>query len=66
MRSVVVVVLHEAVEGLLLAAEVDLWRIHRRFAERAMHPLVAAILLGMSWLDSIRNNAELDPPRGEA
>ena len=61
-RPLVVVLVAEAVEGRLLGLEARRRRSRRLCLQRAVHPLVAAILLRMAGLDEDRLDAELDPP----
>ena len=66
MRSLVVVAAPKAVEGPLLGREVVAGRPGGLGLERAMHPLVATVLIGASRLDADGVDAQSYPPRGES
>src|SRR5690606_18239658 len=55
----------KSVEARLLLKEVHARRTGGFRFERAMHAFMAAVLLGMSWLDALDLNAEAEPPDGE-
>src|ERR1700674_4036339 len=64
MRSLFVVLPAEAVEGALLRAERTSRRLGGRRLERAVHPFLTAVLLGLARLDALRPYPELEePPR---
>jgi hypothetical protein len=52
----------EAVKAILLLQAVEPRRPGRFPFERKMHALVATILLGMAWLDTLDRNTEPEPP----
>jgi hypothetical protein len=57
-----VVLATEVIECGLLLLERRAWRQRRFLLERAMHALVASILLGMAGLNAFGTDAEPDPP----
>ena len=63
MRPLVVVDAAELVQPLLLALHGLLGRARRFGFKRAMHALVRAVLLGMTWDDAFDPDAEPDPPQ---
>ena len=65
MRPFVVVAIEEMVELRLLLQEVLRRRPGGFFLQRQMHALVAAILLGMTGLDTLDVDAESQPPNGQ-
>ena len=65
MRSHLVVRSLKAVEPSLLCSPVGGGRSCGLSLERSVHAFVSSVLLGVSWLDELRVNAESDPPDGE-
>jgi hypothetical protein len=65
MRSHMVVLMAEPVEGTLLGAHVMAGRSCSLFLERAVHSFMASVLLRAAGFDALRCDAELDPPDGE-
>src|ERR1700722_824331 len=63
MRPLFVVVSAEGVEAPLLLGRIRGRRARGLGLEGAMHALMAAILLRRGWMDEVRLDAELDPPR---
>lgn len=63
--SLVVVVAAKVIEGALLIVHRRARRRRRVLLERLVHALVAPVLLRFSGLDSLRNDAELDPPHAQ-
>src|SRR5262245_26159781 len=61
MRAVVVL-LDERIESRLLLQHVRRRRLGRFALERQMHPLVAAVLLWLPWLNALNLDAEPQPP----
>lgn len=61
-RSVVVVLGLEGAEAALLRREAALRRPGRLGLQRAVHALMAAVLLGMGELDELGVAAQADPP----
>jgi RHS repeat-associated protein len=61
-RPFIVVLVNEPVESRLLAFECGLGRPRGLRFERAMHPLVCAILFGMSWHDPFDVDPKTNPP----
>lgn len=61
-RPVVVVLGLEGMEAALLRRRVALWRPGRLGLERAVHALMASVLLGMGGLDDLGVDARADPP----
>src|SRR5579872_2926509 len=66
MGSLFVVVMTKAIEGTLLVGERGGCWMCRLLAERAVHALMAAVLLGLSGLDALRDDSQLDPPHAQA
>src|ERR1051326_4280069 len=66
MRSFVVELVTEPIESLLLLLEGLLGRTRGLRFERSVHPLVCAVLFGMSRHDSLDADAKADPPEREA
>jgi len=62
MGALLVVALDEGIEARLLLEHVRLGRPRRLPFQREMHPLVAAVLLGLARLDALNPNAEPQPP----
>src|SRR5438876_11421736 len=62
MRSLVVVLAAKAVKGALLGTEVGLGRIGRGRFKGAVHALMAAILLRLPQVDTLGQDAQLQPP----
>jgi hypothetical protein len=54
------------IEAGLLNSHRRCGRLQRFVLQRAVHPLVAAILLGVSWLYAFVTDAELQPPDGQS
>jgi hypothetical protein len=65
MRPLAVELLEEAIEAGLLLQAVGAWRAGGLLLEGEVHALVAAVLLGVSWLDALDGDAESEPPDGE-
>jgi hypothetical protein len=64
-RPLLVVALDEAIELRLLLQEVSRRRLGRLLLECQMHPLVAAVLLGVTWLDALDADTQSQPPHRE-
>ena len=65
MGSLVVVNPDEGIEALLLLQKVKRGGLGRLLLERQMHALMAAVLLGMAWLDALQADAQSQPPDRE-
>ena len=64
-RTVVIVLVPEVIEGGLLAACIGVWRTGGVLLERPMEPFQAAILLRMRWGNALRRDAQPDPVDGQ-
>ncbi len=65
MRPFLVELLREIVEPGLLLETVHARRPGGLLLEREMHPLVAAVLLGMAGLDAFDGDSQSEPPDGK-
>jgi hypothetical protein len=65
-RPLVVVALEEGIEARLLLEEVRRGGFSRFLLQHQVHPLVAAVLLGVSGLDGFDLDAEAQPQRRPA
>src|SRR6266849_1973006 len=65
MRPFVIELVTEVIEALLLMGQGGGRRIRGFGLERLVHPLMAAVLLGLARLDALRPDAQLDPPDPE-
>src|SRR4249920_419895 len=65
-RSLLVVLAPEAIEGVLLRAPVGGWRTGSLLLQGAVHAFVPPVLLGMAGLNAFRPNAQLQPPHRQA
>ncbi len=66
MRTKLIVFGLKAIELALLGTSVSGWRAGGFGLQRAMHPLVATVLLWLARLDQFREDAEPDPPGRQA
>jgi hypothetical protein len=66
MRPFAVIARDERIEARLLLQEVQCRGLGRFAFQRQMHALVAAILLGMTWLDALDADAQAQPPHRQA
>ena len=66
MGTDLIVLLTKPIECALLRSEARSRRPAHFRLERAVHPLVAAVLVGTTRENSFRANAEMDPPDREA
>ena len=55
----------EGIEARLLLQIVTAGRARRLLFQGKVHALMAAVLLGMTWLDALDSNAEPEPPDGK-
>src|SRR5436309_672608 len=62
MRTNIVELGLKGIEASLLASQVRLFVPPNPILERSMHPLMNAVLVRSAWLDSDRNDPQLDPP----
>jgi hypothetical protein len=60
-RAAIVVVMPKAIKRELLFRQIRVGWIGSVLLERSVEPLVATILLGFSWLNAVRHNAQLNP-----
>ena len=61
MRSVVVELIDEFIESFLLLQQVGAWRASGLELERAMHPLVAAVVFGVTRATPLADQAQPHP-----
>ena len=65
MRALIVVVASEVIERALLLGHRLRWLLGRALLEGAVKPLETSVLLGVSGLDALGNDTELDPPNAQ-
>ena len=66
MRTIVVVLVQEAIKGVLLTARVALGRLQRGLLERRVHPLVPSIILRRSRTRALGHDTQLYPAHRNA
>ena len=66
MRALLIVATAKSIEALLLGRKTLPGRSGGSLFERPMHAFMAAILLWFAWLDPFGEDAEGDPPDGQA
>ena len=66
MRSLAVVLGLEPIERALLGTEARARRLGRLCLQRAVHALVASVLIGPARHDALRSDPEPDPPDRES
>ena len=64
-RTLVVVDATEFVEGSLLSAQVVLWWRGGFCVQNTVHSFMAAVLLGLAWLDELGDDTQANPPGRE-